>query len=159
MKKLIAALLLSAGVAAPAFAESPFYVGAELGDGYIGALGGYQINKTFSVEAHYYDIDRKDIPYGHVDASAFGIAGVATFPITLKGAPPFSLFASVGVDRTKVKQRTDVFGTTTSSSDTETDVVVSGGAQYDFNKNWSARAGLHLNGYDDSLFLNAIYRF
>jgi hypothetical protein len=54
LKKLLAAVLLSLAVSAPAFAESsPFYAGAVAGDQYLGVLGGYQINPMYAVEAHY----------------------------------------------------------------------------------------------------------
>lgn len=159
MKKLIASFLLSACAGAPALAQTPFYVGGELGDEYIGVLGGYQIDKVFSIEAHYYDFDKESIPFGSVDMYALGVAGVATVPVKLKGVPQFSVFGSVGVDYAKAKVRSDIFGTTERYTDSDTDIVASAGLQYDFNKNFNARLGLHFNGQADSLFLNAIYKF
>jgi long-subunit fatty acid transport protein len=37
--------------------------------------------------------------------------------------------------------------------------LVGGGAQYDFNKNFSARAGVNFTGNADSLNISGIYRF
>ena len=152
MKKITAAVLLSVAAAAPALAETPFYVGAQAGDNYIGILGGYQIDKMFSVEAHYYDLDRTAPVGTSASASIIGVAGVAMFPLNLKNVPQLSLFAKVGAERTSVK----VSGF---SKTTETDLLVGGGAQYDFNKNFSARAGVNFTGNADSLNISGIYRF
>jgi opacity protein-like surface antigen len=152
MKKITAAVLLSMAAAAPALAETPFYIGAQAGDHYIGILGGYQIDKMFSVEGHYYDLDRTAPVGTSASASIIGVAGVAMFPLNLKNVPQLSLFAKVGAERTSVK----VSGV---SNTTETDLLIGGGAQYDFNKNFSARAGVNFTGNADSLNISGIYRF
>ena len=62
MKRIITAILLSTAFATPAFAaDSPFYAGAMAGDAFIGIFGGYQIDKMFSVEAHYSKVLTPDI--------------------------------------------------------------------------------------------------
>lgn len=158
MKKIAIAVLLSAFAAAPAVAaDSPFYAGAQLGDGYIGGFGGYQIDKMYSVEASYIKSDSVSTPLIETDRSSIGVVGVAMFPLTLKGAPPFSLFARAGIERTSTKVKSTIFGTSISA--TETGLVLGGGAQYDFSKNFSARLGLDIEGESDSLYLSALYKF
>lgn len=167
MKKIAIAVLLSAFAAAPAVAApavaaaSPFYVGAQLGDSYIGGFAGYQIDKMYSVEASYIKFDSVSSFGISTTASSIGVAGVAMFPLTLKGAPPFSLFAKAGIERTSSKVKTAAFGPFPASSTTVTDtgLVLGGGAQYDFNKNFSARLGLDIEGRADSLYVSALYKF
>ena len=168
MKKIAIAVLLSAFVAAPALAAekskaaaaaSPIYVGAQLGDGYIGGFAGYQIDKMYSVEASYIKFDSISSPFISTDVSSIGVAGVAMFPMTLKGAPPFSLFAKAGFERTSAKVKTTIGGTSISATATDTELTLGGGAQYDFNKNVSARLGLDFKGAADSLYLSALYKF
>src|SRR4051812_43101879 len=155
MKKIIAAILLSMAAAAPAFAQTtPFYVGAHVGDGFVGVLGGYQIDKMFSVEAHYSSLD---VSSG--DGSSIGVSGVALFPLKIQKVPELSVFAKVGVERTTIKTSVTFFGTTVNAKATETDLVVGGGAQYDFDKNLSVRAGVNFTGESDSVYVSGIYRF
>ena len=151
MKRIIAAVLLSTAVAVPAFAaDSPFYAGLQVGNGYVGGFGGYQIDKMYSAEAHYIKFDSISIFGLSTDVSSIGIAGVAIFPMKLKDAPPFSLFAKVGVERASAKS---------TATATDTGLTLGGGTQYDFNKNVSARLGLEVQGEADSLYLSAIYKF
>ena len=166
MKKIIAAVLLSTAVAVPAFAaDSPFYVGVQVGDGTT-ILGGYQIDKVYSVEADYTSYDgHTNINYcgnnnnhcgNYYDYSSFGVFGVGTFPMSLKGAPQFSLFGKLGVVRTAHRHR--VAGLPYPES--HTSLGFGGGAQYDFNKNVSARLGLDFNKrYADDLYIGAIFKF
>ena len=157
IKFIVAALLLSA-FATPAFAAgSPFYAGAQVSDGYIGGFGGYQIDKMFSVEAHYYDFDSYSIPFGSTDVSSIGVAGVAMFPMSLNKLPPFSLFAKAGVERTTVKTSSAVFPTLNTTVH-DTGLTLGGGIQYDF-KYASARLGLDVHGEADSLYISALYKF
>lgn len=165
MKKIAIAVLLSAFAAAPAVAApavaaaSPFYVGAQLGDSYIGGFAGYQIDKMYSVEASYIKFDSVSTPFLETDRSSIGVAGVAMFPLTLKGAPPFSLFAKAGIERTSSKVKTAAPFPASSTTVTDTGLVLGGGAQYDFNKNFSARLGLDIEGMADSLYVSALYKF
>ncbi len=160
MKRIISAVLLSSAIAVPAFAaESPYYAGVQVGNG-LTILGGYQIDKMYSVEANYTSYG------GHANInncgnnncgnySSFGVFGVATFPMSLKDAPPFSLFGKLGVVRTAYRYRDA--GLTYSDSDIS--LGVGGGAQYDFNENVSARLGLDFNKYDNDLYIGAIFNF
>ncbi len=160
MKRIIAAVLLSSAIAVPAFAaDSPFYVGVQVGDGST-ILGGYQIDKMYSVEADYTSYGGHANNCGnnncgnYYDYSSLGVFGVATFPMSLKDAPPFSLFGKLGVVRAAYRSRVD--GLPYSASH----ISLGGGAQYDFNKNVSARLGLDFNNnYGDNLYIGAIYNF
>lgn len=159
MKKIIAVVLLCTVFAAPAFAEdSPFYAGVQLGDSYIGVLGGYQIDKMVSVEVHYIDFDTAAIPFASTNVSSIGVSGVAMFPMKLDKAPPFSLFAKAGVERTSAKTSSAVFPTLNTTVH-DTGLTLGGGAQYDFNNKVSARLGLDISGEADSLYLSAILKF
>ena len=164
MKKIAIAVLLSAFAAAPAVAApavaaaSPFYVGAQLGDSYIGGFAGYQIDKMYSVEASYIKFDSVSTPFLETDRSSIGVAGVAMFPLTLKGAPPFSLFAKAGIERTSVKAKFANFPALNTTV-TDTGLVLGGGAQYAFNKNFSGRLGIDIEGEADTLYLSALYKF
>lgn len=160
MKRIIAAVLLSTAFAAPAFAEdSPFYAGVQLGDSYIGAFGGYQIDKMYSAEIHYLDFDTTSFPgpMRSTDVSSIGVSGVAMFPMKLNKAPPFFLFAKLGIERTTAKTTSATPASNITVHDT--DLTLGGGAQYDFNNKVSARLGLDISGHADSLYLSAILKF
>ena len=175
MKKIIVAVLslIAVAVSAPAFAQgkskasaasavaagSPFYAGLQVGDGYIGGFGGYQIDKMYSAEVHYIKVDSISIFGMSTDISSIGVAGVAMFPMTLKGAPPFSLFAKVGVERASAKVKFSAPFPASTTIVTDTSLTLGGGAQYDFNKNVSARLGLDFQGEADSLYISAIFNF
>ena len=155
MKKFIAAVLLFSAFVTPTFAaDSSFYAGAQVSDSYIGGFGGYQIDKMFSVEGHYYDFDSYSIPFRSTDVSSIGVAGVAMFPMTLDKLPPFSLFAKAGAERITVK----TFFTTYSATAHDIGLTLGGGAQYD-SKYVSARLGLDVKGEADTLYVSALYKF
>lgn len=165
MNKIIAAvMLLSVAVVTPASAadfvssapSTPFYAGVEVGDATT-VLGGVQIDKMFAAELSY----SKYNAY----ASSMGVHGVALFPLGLAGgAAPLSLFAKVGIVRTTVTlQEPYLCGFAVCYSDkkySSTDLAVGGGAQYDFNKRFSARAGLNIGEYNSSeLYVSGIIKF
>lgn len=157
MKKFIAAVILaSTALATPALAaNAPVYAGLQIGDDYVGFLGGYQLDQMYSAEISYIDGDNGTNPFGDIDFSSIGVAGVAMFPVKPKGMSPFSLFAKAGFERATVKVR---FAGGT-RRDTDTNLVLGGGAQHDFNSNVSARLGVDIEGEADSLYLSAIYKF
>jgi Outer membrane protein beta-barrel domain len=156
MNKIITAvLLLSAAVAAPAsaadFATSapttPFYAGVQVGDATT-VLGGYQIDKMFSAELNYSKYNEY--------VTSTGLYGVALFPLSLKGNVPLSVFAKVGIVRTTVTIKVLGFDYT----DSTTDLAWGGGAQYDINKRFSARAGLNAGKYKSGeLYVTGIIKF
>jgi opacity protein-like surface antigen len=171
MKKIIAITLLSAALVTPAFAAgiastsptTPFYAGVLVGDGFT-ILGGYQIDKMISLEADYTTYGGRSTINNcgvnncgnYYDYTSFGVFGVATIPLTLKGALPISLFGKVGVVRTTATSR--VAGYNYSASDIG--LGIGGGAQYDFNKRLSARLGLNINYYyANNLYIGAIFKF
>jgi hypothetical protein len=152
MKKIIASLLTTfALLATPASAaDTPFYAGVQVGDAF-GILGGYQIDKTFSAEFLYNDYDNY--------VTSMGVFAVAMFPNLIHGAPQVSLFGKVGIVRAKYEYSACVPGFCVNANGTSTDLSIGGGAQYDFNKNVSARVGLDLDDYDSNLYIGAIYKF
>lgn len=164
MKKIIAAvLLLSAAVAAPAFAaNTPFYAGVSVGDG-LTLMGGYQIDKTISAELEYTSYNsRSGYTCGfancgnYASASSLGGFGVATFPLNLKGAAGLSVFGRIGLVRTQVSAS----GPGWYYSDSRFDVAFGGGAQYDFNQSVSGRLGIDFNNaYSNNLYIGALVRF
>ena len=165
MKKIIAVLLLSgAAFATPALAaSSPVYAGLQLGDEYVGVFGGYQLDQMYSVEVSYLQFDKVTSSGGGIsaeaEASSIGVAGVAMFPVKPQGMPPFSLFAKAGFERVTAEAKATFLGTTVSTKKTETNLVLGGGAQYNFNNNVSGRLGIDIEGEADSLYLSAIYKF
>lgn len=168
MKKLLAIALLSSAIAAPAFAqESPFYVGALAGDKFFGVLGGYQIDQTFAAELHYTNIYTPDVNgfgmWTSTDSYNTGISLVATLPWRISKVPELSFFVKGGVERTSVKTTIgyNLWGTpyTASASVSSTDLALGGGAQYQLNKNFSARAGFGVAGQHTDLYVAGILRF
>ncbi|MFA6904188.1 MAG: outer membrane beta-barrel protein [Gallionellaceae bacterium] len=164
MNKIIASvLLLAAAVAVPASAAdfvssaptTPFYAGVQVGDANT-IFGGYQIDKMFSAEINYSKYNEY--------VTSMGVHGVALFPLNLKGDVPLSVFAKIGVVRTTVTVRVPTFcGFTicyTEYSDSTTDLGWGGGAQYDINKRFSARAGLNFGKYKNSeVYIAGIIKF
>ena len=163
MKKIIAAVLLSTAFAAPAFAaDSPFYVGAMAGDAFIGIFGGYQIDKMFSVEAHYSKVLTPDTSaFGRTwktDNSNIGVEGVALFPLNIQKVPQLSVFAKAGLERSSTKVTLSACSACNTTT-TDLKLTLGGGAQYDFNSNLSVRAGVGLMGYHNDLYVAGIYKF
>ena len=157
MKKSIAVVLLScAAFSTPALAaNAPVYAGLQIGDNYVGILGGYQLDPMYSVEVSYISGDNGSNFWGDIDYSSIGVAGVAMFPVKPQGMSPFSLFAKAGFERATVK----VKFAGGPRRYTDTNLVLGGGVQHDFNSNVSARLGLDIAGEADSLYLSAILKF
>lgn len=152
MKKLVASLFLAGLVSAPAFAQnSPVYAGAQLGDGYIGVLGGVQVSEAWGVEGHYNKIDTGPDIYGDVEAHSLGVAAVYTHKLQLNEMPGLSLFANVGVDRHSSKSG--------GQSYSDTELTLGGGLQYDFTPKFRARLGIDIEGPSDSLYVAGIFKF
>ena len=122
-------------------------------------FGGYQFDKMFGAELSY----SKYNAY----ASSIGIHGIALFPLNLKGGVPLSLFGKIGIVRTTVEipsicTNLGFFGTvcTQSYTDSTTDIGWGGGAQYDINKRFSARAGINFGKYKSSeVYIAGIIKF
>lgn len=109
MKKITLAVLLSAFVAAPAFAaaDSGFYAGIKFGQGSAsidnstltddsdtgwGILGGYTFTPNIAAEVEYLDLGGVKDGAGGADSSGYSISGVGTFPINGQ----FSVFGKLG---------------------------------------------------------------
>lgn len=171
MKKIItAALLVSAIFSASSFAaDTPFYAGLRLGHtnagdntGY-GFMGGYQIDKMFSVEASYTSLGGHSRVGTNYDYSTIGLAAVAMFPI--KSKIPFDVFGKVGMDMTTYHY--DVSGCTNCNiNETKFGPSIGAGAQYEFDKATigfplSVRVGMDIysNYSINMIYANAIYKF
>lgn len=171
MKKIIAITLLSAALAAPAFASefatsnlaAPFYAGVQVGDG-ITVLAGYQIDKMFAVEADYTNYGGRASLSNcgvtncgdNVNYTSLGVFGVATFQLALQNKLPLSLFAKAGIVRTTATSRVSNLSYSTS----DIGLGLGGGVQYDFNKQISGRLGLDINTYyANNLYVGAIFKF
>jgi hypothetical protein len=176
MKKLVGAFLLATSIATPAAAgDSPLYIGAEVGADHFGVLGGFKINDMFAVEMNYNQFDGTGIstPWTSVDVDAWGLGlfGVGTFPIA--PVPGLSVFGKLGFERVEVETTTTtttsmwdwttwtLVDVTTSTSATSDDIELAGsvGAQYQITQDFSVRGGVHVKGWADSVFANAIYQF
>lgn len=165
MKKLLAAVLFSATVATPALAQqTPFYVGAVGGNEFVGVLGGYQIDKMFSVEAHYSKLRLPDYSvFGtrvDVDGSNMGVNLVAMLPWKIPQVPKLTFFAKGGIERTEVETTWRYSsGYYSSASVSSTDLVAGGGADYEVTPNFHARVGKQLIGERTDFFVAAVYKF
>ena len=164
MKKFLAVILLSIAMATPALAEdSPFYAGALAGDQYIGVLGGYQIDKMYSVEVHYAKILTPNVTFfgQSISYNSYDTAVnlVAMLPWKIKNVPELTFFAKGGLERQSVKSTYTTGGTSYSVTATDTKLTLGGGAQYEVNKNFSARAGVAVMGAHNDLYIAGIFRF
>lgn len=114
MKKIAIAALLSAIVAAPAFAaDEGFYAGVTLGqartnafagaaltksnDTVYGILGGYQFTKNWGAEAFYTGAGKWATAAASGKADTYGINAVGTVPLS----DAFSLYGKLGYATTK----------------------------------------------------------
>jgi opacity protein-like surface antigen len=162
LKKLLAVALLSSAFATQAQAESPVYAGVLAGDQYLGVLGGYQIDKMFSVEGHYAKLLRPDVSFGgttiKTDISKVGVDLVALLPWKVQKVPELTFFAKGGLEYVSSKV-TYSGATNTSISTKETKLTLGGGAQYDVSKNFSGRVGAGVLGYHKELYVSGIFRF
>lgn len=163
MKRLFAVALLGTAFATTAHAESPVYAGLLAGDQYLGVLGGYQIDKMFSVEAHYAKILHPDVTItgGSIktDTSMIGVDVVALLPWKIKQVPELTFFAKGGMDYVSNKVSTTSGAGTLEVSTKETKLTLGAGAQYDVSQSFSARAGFGVMGYRNDLYVAGIFRF
>jgi opacity protein-like surface antigen len=163
LKKLLAVALLSSAFATQAQAESPVYAGVMAGDQYLGVLGGYQIDKVISVEAHYAQIlhPTVNIPGGSIktDTNMIGVDVVGMLPWKVKQVPELSFFARGGIEYVTHKVSTSSGGTTLDVTTKETKLNLGAGAEYEVTKNFSGRAGFGVMGYRNELYVAGILRF
>ena len=151
----------------PPSTRSIFYVGAQLGDSTIGAIGGYQINKIYAMEVSYDYVDTKYTPTTILENSRIGVSGLAVFPIKFSEMGPMALYVKVGYGRSTEKFTLNDPGlgtpafppTATVTTTFKTGVTGGAGVQVDLSNNTTARLGVNYVGGDRSVYLAALYKF
>lgn len=152
MKKIVAAVVLSAVVAAPAFAsDAGFYAGLTLGSGkpgvtptaaalnknsssIVGVLAGYQYNRNLAVEGQFTGLGKaSDVAGLSTKADAFSLSAVGLLPLN----DSFELYGKLGLASAK---------TTSSAGATNLGATRNGltygiGAQYNVSRNIGVRLG------------------
>lgn len=168
MKRILAAALLYSCTHTLAYA-GPYSAGIKIGDHSVGALMGFQINRTFGVEAHYSRSNSSTLHAGlNVETTSIGkgIVGIATFPMKLRETVPYDLFVKVGMERTTSTEKYHIPTTVTltlpyygSINTSKNQLIIGGGAEYDFSSNLSGRMGLDFIGKDRHFNVAAIFKF
>jgi opacity protein-like surface antigen len=161
MNKVLAVAILSISLATPAFAaDTPVYVGALLGNQYVGVLGGYQIDKMYSVELSYAKVltNTTYVAGGTSNTSDHSLAAdlVVMLPWKIQKVPALSFFAKGGAEYHTVKVSTTGAPDLTTN---ELKLKLGGGAQYDVSKNFVVRAGVGVMGSRNDPYVSAIYKF
>lgn len=185
MKKIAAAVLLSAVVAVPAFAaDEGFYAGLSLGNGkpgvspaatvavnktsnfIYGGLAGYQYNKNLAVEVQFTGVGKStDVAGNSLKGDALSLTAVGLLPLD----DSFELLGKLGVASVKT---TSSGLTATNLGTTRTGLTYGIGAQYNASKNlglrlvWdryalatSSAAGVKSNANADVVAVAAVYKF
>lgn len=171
MKKTVAAALLSAVVALPAYAaDNSTYAGIKVGsndvgfnalsdssDTAYGALLGYQYNRNFAVEGEYTDLRRFTTAAGVTGKSdVWGLSMLGIAPLQNR----FSVYGKLGIARSNTT-------TSTATGEQRTAATYGLGGQYDatpmigLRLSWE-RYGVRMIGQDanDNLYsLAAAFRF
>jgi opacity protein-like surface antigen len=168
MKRILATALLYSCLFTPAFA-GPYYAGIKIGDNKAGALLGFQINRTFGVEAHYSRSNSSTLHAGlNVDTTSVGkgIVGIATFPMKLRDAVPYDLYAKVGWERTTATEKYNLPANVTLTqryngtiNTSKNQLIIGGGAEYAFSNSLSGRMGLDFIGKDRNFNVGAVIKF
>lgn len=165
MKKIVAAVMMSAAVAAPAFAadapaaaNSGFYLGANLGmshssnvyeqkpskanGGLFSLLGGYQYNKHFAAEIQYAYLGKAEFntftagTTSTTKAHNFSLNGIGILPVS----ESFGLYGKFGVGFT-TSSVSNFPAATGYGGKTRFDTNVGLGVQYDIAQSFAMRAG------------------
>jgi hypothetical protein len=168
MNRILATVLLYLFASIPAYA-TPLYAGLQIDDNTAGVLLGYQISKTYAIEAHYSKSSSQITHAGvTVDTSTTGtgIVGIALFPMKLRDVLPYTLFVKAGYERTR---NTETYSIPTSATLTlpysskidshKNQLIFGGGAEYDFTNYLTGRMGLDFLGKDRSINVAAIFKF
>ncbi len=182
MKKIAAVVLLSAAVAAPAFAaDQGFYAGVTLGSGkpnvtpgaaalnktsefIYGGLAGYQYNKNLATEVQFTGLGKvTDVAGNSTKGDAFSLSVVGMLPVS----DSFELLGKLGVASSK----TTSSGAAANQGATRTGLTYGIGAQYNVNQNFALRAGydrysvatsnagVKVNGNANVMTVGAVYKF
>jgi len=153
-------------LATPAWAAySPIYAGAQADSNSVTGLLGYQINKSWAVEAHgsrYVDRINQAGATNETQIIAVGLSALYMVPLKLSGGSPYFFFGKAGYERT-TQDVTYSFPASVTYSGSYTNLVNRArfgiGAQYDFYDHLSGRAGVDFFGPDRSVYLSAIFKF
>jgi OOP family OmpA-OmpF porin len=180
----LAALALTASMAARADVQPGFYMGAGFGstkiddDGFDGidfddsdtgfkVFGGYTFNQYFAVEATYFDFgdaggsfdDFGDTVDFDVGVSGLAASAVGMLPVS----DMFTLFGKIGYASYDVDAHVNIVGVGSgSSSESESDLMYGAGAALSFGQ-FEARAEyemINVDGGDANMIsLSGLYRF
>ena len=165
MNRLPAAVILYAVATAPALAAyTPLYAGFQLDNTAATAMLGYQISKSYALEAFATSTKTTIDQAGSVSETKMTEAGVAAllmFPMKLVGGSPYFLFAKAGYARISKKVTYDFppVSLSGSYSKTENQAIIGAGAQYDFYPSLNGRVGVDIVDRDRSVYLGIIFRF
>jgi OmpA-OmpF porin, OOP family len=180
----LAALALTASMAARADIQPGFYMGAGVGatkiddegfdeidfddsDTGFKVFGGYSFNQNFAIEATYFDLgegsggfdDLGDIVNFDVGVSGFGVSAVGVLPL----GDTFSLFGKVGYASYDIDAHVDIVGVGSGSSkESESDLMYGAGGALSFGQ-FEARAefeAINVDGGDaNMLSVSGLFRF
>jgi OOP family OmpA-OmpF porin len=177
----LAALALTASMAARADVQPGFYMGAGFGttkisdDGFddvdfddsdtgFKIFGGYSFNQNFAIEATYFDLGEASGSFGvgdnfDVGISGFGVSAVGVLPVS----ETFSLFGKLGYASYDIDAHVDIAGVGSgSASDSQSDLTFGAGAALSFGQ-FEARAefeAINVDGGDANMIsLGGLYRF
>lgn len=145
MKALFTTAGLVAALAMVGPAAAQLYLGAHIGqaeykEGCLGTgecddadtawkiLGGFQFNKFFAVELGYYDLGQASSGNSKVEAEAFELVAVGSFPLTDR----FSVYGKIGGYQGKLEGA--------GFDEDSTDLTYAIGARWDFTKRLGVRA-------------------
>lgn len=181
----LAALALTASMAARADVQPGFYMGAGVGstkisdDGFndinyddsdtgFKVFGGYSVNQNFAIEASYFDLgegsgsfdDFGDQINFDVGVSGFGVSAVGVLPLS----DMFSLFGKLGYASYDIDAHVNIVGVGSgSSSDSQSDLMYGAGAALSFAERFEARLefeAINVDGGDANMIsLGGLYRF
>ena len=160
MKKIVITALLTAFVAAPAFAaDGGAYVAADLGQalysnakvtggngesyenpGFLRIAGGYHFTRYLGVEAGYSMFRNSTVNYSNatttLKTSVFQVAAVGTYSINHK----FDVFGKLGVASISAKESGTGAAVTLTGSASTTNLMFGLGGQFNFNQHFGIRA-------------------
>lgn len=170
MNRIGAAVLLYLVALTPAFAAyTPIYAGIQVDNISGSALLGYQVNKTYAIEAQYSKSDTHISQSGmtsDTNTTTAGLAAIAMLPMKLNGGSSYFLFVKAGYARITKEESyaipasvTLTFPYSGTVSNTENRIFFGGGAQYDFYENVNGRVGIDIVGDQRSVYLGTIFKF